>query len=379
MTTHERELPPLTDERVAAIEEALFAAIDRDRRSAPPVHARPAAPRATTSESPAPGASGQNPPTPLRRRHRLWGGLAIAAAVVIVAVVATPLVTQLVNPITVSTGAEQVPPSAERDGGGVAESAPEPGLSQSGTDTAPDSTVTREVAATASATLLVDDAANAAESIAAAAEEAGGYVESLSVSEEGTSSTLDQSGSEDTWYPGAGGSWITVRLPAAELAAFTTSLADFGEVTSSEISREDVTAPARDLRARVAALEASVERLTELLSDSGSVPDLLAAEAALAERQAELEATKQALEAIETRVSLSTLQVWLAEPAPVAQADPAGFGDGLAAGWSGLMSTLNGLVVTFGFLLPWLVIAAAVVIVVVLLLRRRRRPPASTS
>ncbi len=57
-------------------------------------------------------------------------------------------------------------------------------------------------------------------------------------------------------------------------------------------------------------------------------------------------------------------------------ADPAGFGDGLAAGWNGLVATLNGIVIAIGFLLPWLAVAAVAALIVwgvVRLVRGRRR------
>jgi hypothetical protein len=57
------------------------------------------------------------------------------------------------------------------------------------------------------------------------------------------------------------------------------------------------------------------------------------------------------------------------------KADPAGFGDGLAAGWNALVATLNGIVIALGFLIPWIVvlaIAGAIVWALVRLIRRRR-------
>jgi len=50
--------------------------------------------------------------------------------------------------------------------------------------------------------------------------------------------------------------------------------------------------------------------------------------------------------------------VSLTVAAPAVAADPAGFGDGIAAGWNGLIATLNGLVVAIGFLLPWVAVLA---------------------
>jgi hypothetical protein len=67
--------------------------------------------------------------------------------------------------------------------------------------------------------------------------------------------------------------------------------------------------------------------------------------------------------------------VSLFEPSPAVEADPAGFGDGIAAGWNGLLATMNGFVLAFGFLLPWLAVIAVIAAIVWLIRRgvRRRR------
>ena len=177
-------------------------------------------------------------------------------------------------------------------------------------------------------------------------------------------------------YPSRdGGGWITVRVPSAELDGALAALAGVGEVTASNLSRQDVTDQAVDLRARVSASEASVARLTELIAQAQSVADLIAAESALAERQATLESDRQQLEMLENQVALSTLSVQLMPDTPTVEADPAGFGDGIAAGWNGLVATLNGVVIALGFLLPWiavLALGAAIVWGVVRLVRRAR-------
>ena len=72
---------------------------------------------------------------------------------------------------------------------------------------------------------------------------------------------------------------------------------------------------------------------------------------------------------------MSSLSVQLVERSPAVAADPAGFGDGLGAGWNGLVATLNGIVIGLGFLLPWTAVAAVVLAVtwgVRRALRRRR-------
>ena len=89
----------------------------------------------------------------------------------------------------------------------------------------------------------------------------------------------------------------------------------------------------------------------------------------------------QQLTSLEDQVALSSLTVSLVEKTERIEADPAGFGDGLVAGWNGLVATLNGLVIGVGFLLPWIAVAAVVALVVwgiIALVRRRRARTAAT-
>jgi predicted lipid-binding transport protein (Tim44 family) len=79
---------------------------------------------------------------------------------------------------------------------------------------------------------------------------------------------------------------------------------------------------------------------------------------------------------------MSTLTVTLTEPVETVAADPAGFGDGLAAGWNGLVATLNGIVIALGFLIPWILVVGVIALVVwaiVTLVRRRRTNQTSVS
>jgi hypothetical protein len=365
-TPADTPLPEIGEERIDAMERTVFARIAADR------HAR------------------------RTRRGRWWMGGAAAAAVVLVAAVISPYVASSISgggssgassesaavesgalpgsPVTVIPGEQAVPltGTVELDASAA---------DGSSTEAATESAGAREIATTAAAAMIVDDVADAAREIGADAEARGGYVESVSV--DSPAGTLDQSTrAEDSLrapYPSpVGGGSITVRVPSAELTDAVEALDAVGEVTSSNIGRQDVTDQAVDLRARVAASEASVARLTELIGQAESVADLLTAESALAERQATLDADRQQLESIENLVALSTLSVQLTPPTAVVEADPAGFGDGLAAGWNGLVATLNGIVIALGFLLPWLVvigILAALAWGVVRLVRRARSRP----
>ncbi len=228
----------------------------------------------------------------------------------------------------------------------------------------------REIITTASASVRVTDVVGALAQISATASALGGYVESSDSSSNGVYD--DPATTRLPTTPNVGSGYITIRIPADRLGDAQDSLAELGTVTGSSTNRQDVTTQAVDLRARIEATQASVDRLQTLMSQAGSVADLLAAETQLADRQATLESYQQQLTALESQVSLSSLTVSLSVETPVQTAEPAGFLDGLVSGWNGLVASANGLLIGLGFLLPWLIVAGAVVGVVVAVRRLRR-------
>lgn len=347
-----RSLPPIDDERVDRMEDAVFAGIAADRRT---------------------------------RRARGWAVGGAAAAVIAVAAVIAPSVGGVLAPAGVMTSSDAAvaPATPFSDAGGAAEdTAISKESLSSGADSTVDSTAARDIITTASATVVVDDIADAVDALTDAATSRDGYVESMSVGRSGVVMPIDpmMGGTTDTSMPyptpAADAAWVTLRVPADALDSLVDQLSGLGDVTASSVNRQDVTEVTVDLQARVDAAQASVDRMTELLAGATNLTDLIAAESALAERQATLESYQQQLKYYDEQVAMSTLTVTLTEPAQSVAADPAGFGDGLAAGWNGLVATLNGIVIALGFLLPWLAVAGVVALIVwgvVTLVRRRRR------
>ena len=361
-------LPELSPQRIDEIEEALFADIAADRSR----------------------ATGQR-----RRRGRYWIAGGAAAAVIVVAAVIAPGVGALVSPTGASDSSAVAPVSPDTGAAdGTAES------SAGSRDAAPlaegldaaggsaDAAVQpagRDIITTASASVTVEDVDAAARAVADTAIAHGGYVESMSIGSDGTVTPVDPALTDTSGgvmapdimpYPTpTDGAWITVRVPADQLAEVLGSLDDLGTVTATNVDRQDVTAQTVDLQARIDAAQASVDRLTTLMGQAQSVSDLIAAESALSERQALLESYQQQLKMLDDQVAMSTLSVTLTPEVEPVTADPAGFGDGLAAGWNGLVATLNGIVVAIGFLIPWLAVAAVAGLIVWLIVRavRRRR------
>ena len=351
-------LPEISNETVKRIETAVFAdiAADRRRRSA--------------------------------RRGRVWAGVGAAAAVVVVAAVVGP---SLAGGSGAFSGASNeagsstvdqfeggdlavIPESvdgARLDGGMIDGSASAGDMNAGGAASAEsDASGDRELIASGSLSLRVDDIDTSAAAVVDAAEARGGYVESLNI---GTNDMVMDIDGMTTMPASPNGAWVQVRVPADQLTETIDELGSLGEVTASNISRQDVTEQAVDLRARITSAETSVARLTELMSQSASVADLIAAESALAERQATLESLQQQLEMLEGQVEMSSLSVDLTLAQESVEADPAGFGDGLVAGWNGLIATLNGIVIGLGFLLPWIVIIAVAGTIVWAIRRAIRR------
>lgn len=345
-------LPPLSDATIERMERTVFDTVEDEPRTD----------RATTA--------------PHRVRRRWVTGLGVAAAFVVGAMISPALLnlgTGVSNESMPAVGAgadrqavaeQEAADAAASDGDASDSSAGGASMDETATESI---ATDREIITTSDISLLVTDVSASATKIAEIADDVDGYVES---SEIGGYAQPDESVAVPV-EDGVG--WVSIRVPAAELSTVTARLSELGEVTRSSTSRQDVTSISVDLRARIDAAQTSVDRLTELLAKSGSVSDLVAAESALAERQAQLEAYQQELKMLDEQVALSTVSVQLTERTTVADADPAGFSDGLLAGWNGLVATLNGLVIALGFILPWLAIAAVVVLVIWLIRRRTQR------
>lgn len=346
MTTTPIELPELSDDAVDRIEEAVFAQIADERHAG---HKSASAARG-------------------RARRRGWltaGGIAAAFAV---GVLVTPPILHLTGPASGASGSAAAPydtaSGATSLTGGAPKELPQSGGGAGG---AASSTIApRDIIRTGSATLQVDDVRRAADALAALAQKHGGFVESQQIGSAQTTQPTD-----GIVPPAAGDGWITLRVPASDLPAVMDALRSEGTVLSTSVGQSDVTATTTDLRAQIDSLTASVQRLTQLMSQATSVSDLLSAETALTERQGQLQSAQQQLKDLESQVAMSSVQVTLVRQAPAA-ADPAGFGDGLAAGWKGLIVSLNALVIALGFLLPWLAVAGFIVTIVWFAARLRR-------
>jgi hypothetical protein len=183
---------------------------------------------------------------------------------------------------------------------------------------------------------------------------------------------------------GAGGAaasaTLTLRIPAAKLDATLDRLRALGRVDRVSTSTADVTGQTQDLNARITALRTTISRMLDLEQRATDTTDLVAIETAIGDRQGQLESLEAQQRDLADQVAMSTITLTLQPRGTTVPPSKAGFGDGLATGWSGFVAFWGGALVVLGVLLPWLGMVAALAAVagaVVWLVRRRRPRPAS--
>lgn len=222
----------------------------------------------------------------------------------------------------------------------------------------------REIITTGSLTMVVDDPGAATEAIVAVVDGAGGRVDNRSE----TAATKDREPSAR----------LTVRVPADALTATIDEIGEIGEVRDLSLNSDDVTRYGQDLDARIGALEASTDRLIELMATADSSEALIAAESALSERQADLEALRSERQYLSDQVAMSTLEISLVTE-PTAEFEAGGFIGGLKSGWGSLVSFASAVLVALGAALPWVIVLGVPAVLIVWLLRRRRARRAGDS
>ncbi len=217
-------------------------------------------------------------------------------------------------------------------------------------------TSTRQDVVNATVSLVADDPISAADRAQDLAEQRGGRVDSRT-----DSPSVDD---------GPASAALTLRVPADEVDAALDELGTVGRVTSVGVDRTDVTDQVVDVDARIAALDATVTRLRELLATASSTADLLAAETALADRQGELDSLRGQQQSLRERIDLAAVSVLITETDTVSRG---GIGGAFADGWHALLRSLTAVGLFLVAAVPWVVLVAVLGGLVIGALRLRRR------
>ena len=181
------------------------------------------------------------------------------------------------------------------------------------------------------------------------------------------SSQYKNPGSEDSLSAN-----LTIRVPSANLEKALEAFKDLGDVESSSISATDVTMQKVDLDARIAALNTSIERFKQLISSATNTSDLIAAETALAERQAELDSLTAQLKYLSEQVDMSVIYLALLPNDSFSAIKPIGFLAGIEKGFVALLNAAANLTSILGYFIPWIITILVLVAIFKLISRIRR-------
>jgi len=234
----------------------------------------------------------------------------------------------------------------------------------------------------ASLGIEVTDVTEAVARIRAAAEAAGGSIQSSDL----------YSGSGRAWPESDGaaaepakltGGYVTVAVPDTELESFLTAVRDVGRVTSESTSGYDVTTQYEDFGARIPILEAERDTLTAMLARATTIEEELGIRDRLVSVSAELESLKRQLQVLQEQDRMATVSISLTVPAsalPPSSVNVPWFSwyelqQAVAAGVAGFQRVVYAFITLLLATAPlWIPL-----VVVLWVLRRRRRAAAAAA
>ncbi|MDP2182476.1 MAG: DUF4349 domain-containing protein [Actinomycetota bacterium] len=235
----------------------------------------------------------------------------------------------------------------------------------------PDRLVIRNVALR----VQVDDVEASVDKIRAAVSSNKGSVTNLQVSTDNDQPVYRYDAQGSLADGSALSGWMTVRIPADKLDAFSKEVSALGEVLRQSADESDVTQEHVDLSARLKNLQAQETRLREFFSSAKKVDEMLAIEQELGRVRGDIESMQAQIAYLERQAAMATVTIELVEPQAVVR--PSGTDWGFVASVTqairAFVGTINGLIIIFGAVLPILLIALALFFVIRAVLRSRAK------
>ncbi|MFC5728681.1 MULTISPECIES: DUF4349 domain-containing protein [Nocardioides] len=303
-----------------------------------------------------------------QRSRFLLASMALAVALTTGACAAGDSMTSSEDSGGVAEPAADAPAAATDGGGDDAGQTDDRAMDRSGLAGEGVEPRTPAVIATGTVSLEADDVGDARFDVQKIVDRAGG-----SVVEQET--TTDDDGELDT-------ARIVLRVPSERFAETLDALERVGSLQSSTTGTDDVTTEVIDVDARIRAQEKSVRRIEALLARATTLREIIAIEADLSQRQADLDSLKSRQQWLEDQTARSTITVHLERTDDEEEEETAdGFLGGLRAGWDRFVDGGAAALTVIGFVLPWAIALAVILVPALLWLRasRRRRTPLTTA
>lgn len=169
---------------------------------------------------------------------------------------------------------------------------------------------------------------------------------------------------------------MTFRVPAGDFEDVLGRMRDLGDVTSENVTGEDVSAEVVDLEARLRHWQAQEAAFLELMERTTSISETIEIRRELGTIQQQIEQIRARTRFLEDRTEFSTLTLTMVTAA-AAGTPPAEEGAGTLSeawddAWNAALSVVGGTLVVLGALVPLSVIVGIPGLVLWSVLRRRR-------
>lgn len=166
--------------------------------------------------------------------------------------------------------------------------------------------------------------------------------------------------------------YIQIRVPADNFDSFLSGMETMGKVKNRNVYSQDVTEEYVDVESHLKALRTKEERLLAILEKSGQLSDILAVENELANTRAQLESYQGRLRYLDNRTEFSSIGINIEQPnTSTQQITNPGFKEIIQKTKEAFIKAVNniivgvgGIVVFFGSIIPYLVIAGIVILAV---------------
>ncbi|MEW6555626.1 MAG: DUF4349 domain-containing protein [Actinomycetota bacterium] len=185
---------------------------------------------------------------------------------------------------------------------------------------------------------------------------AGGYVEGESASRDDEGFTY---------------ATLTLRIPADRFDEVAAEVADLGEVVSTQVSTNDVTAEYVDMESRLKHLQAEESFYMSLIAKAQTIQEMITIREHLDSIQLEKEQVQGRMNFLDQQVGYSTITLSVDETGP--EDDGEGFWASVGDAFRSFGRGMGKLAVGFFYALPYLLIVAAAAVVAWLLVRRARK------
>lgn len=174
---------------------------------------------------------------------------------------------------------------------------------------------------------------------------------------------------------------LTIRIPAENLDAFLSSLAEVSNVIRRDENVTDVTLQYVDLESHKEALVTEQNRLLQLLEQAENVEDIITIESRLSEVRYQLESMESQLRTMDNQVSYSTVYLYINEVRKLTPVDEQSVWEKISTGFvNSLWSVGNGLadfvidfIINLPYIVLWGVILAAVILIIRAFLKGRKK------